>query len=73
MACGCGRNNNSQRRSAAVTPQATQRLINGAATPATPATQAIAPRADRSPTGLNVEKRKTQALRRDAIRKALGK
>lgn len=70
MACGCGKNNNSQRRSAAVTPQATQRLINGAATPTT---QAIAPRADRSPTGLNVEKRKTQALRRDAIRKALGK
>jgi hypothetical protein len=29
--------------------------------------------ADRSPTGLNMEKRKTQALRRDAIRKALGK
>jgi len=69
MACGCSKSN-SPRRSTTVTPQATQRLLNGAATPPT---QAIAPMADRSPTGLNMEKRKTQALRRDAIRKALGK
>lgn len=68
MGCGCGRNNNVTRRSAPVVPQAGQRAIN-AAQPA----PAMAPRAERSPTGLQLEKRKTQALRRDAIRKALGK
>ena len=68
MGCGCGKNNAANRRSAPVVPQATRRLINnGQAAPA------MAPRAERSQTGLHLEKRKTQALRRDAIRKALGK
>ena len=68
MACGCGKNNNATRRSVPVIPQTGQRLIN----PAT-AQPALAPQAERSVTGLHMEKRKTQALRRDAIRKALGK
>ena len=68
MACGCGKNNNVLRRSVPVVPQTTQRLINPAA-----GQPAAAPQAERSVTGLHIEKRKTQALRRDAIRKALGK
>ena len=68
MACGCGRNNSPARRSVPVVPQTNQRTINPVA-----GLPAQAPRAERSATGLHMEKRKTQALRRDAIRKALGK
>lgn len=68
MACGCGRNNNAARRSVPIVPQTGPRTINPVA-----GQPAQAPRAERSATGLHMEKRKTQALRRDAIRKALGK
>lgn len=68
MACGCGRNNNVNRRSVPVVPQVGQRAINP-----NQIVPAMTPRAERTPTGIHMEKRKTQALRRDAIRKALGK
>lgn len=68
MPCGCGGKSNGRnrggaqgRRQTALTPE--QRRIQAAAPP----------RAQRNPSAIEAEKRRTQALRRQAIKKALGK
>jgi len=73
MACGCGRSGGGSYRSRPVTRLGGNRLIQGGTTPTQIANTAMTPQSPRNAGGMNSEQRKTQVLRRDAIRKALNK
>jgi hypothetical protein len=77
MACGCNKGKAFRTRTPAMIPMTSQRAQSGGVaaglTPTQLRAQAMAPQQERSPSGLVAEKRKVQAIRRDAIRKALGK
>ena len=75
MACGC--NKNKGRSGAILRPTTTVRSSSGGIaagpTPTQIRAQAAPSQQQTNAAGLSAERRKTQALRRDAIRKALNK
>lgn len=74
MACGCNKNRGARSRPA-IGP--TNRSVTGGIasgpTPTQLRSQAAQPQQQTNAAGLSSERRKTQAIRRDAIRKALNK
>lgn len=74
--CGC-RKNSSYRSSPALKPAASVRSSSGgiasALTPTQMRAQAQSPTPELNAGGLYAERRKTQAIRRDAIKRALNK
>lgn len=79
MACGCNKNKKSSvatSRGPAIRPGVYNRAAAAKITPAVQAqvrSQAIPAAPKPSPSGMNAEKRKVQALRRNALLKAKGK
>ena len=77
MACGCGKGNNSRGRNPVIRPVTSARSVTGgiasARTPTEVRNQSLTPQTPINAGGINAEKRKVQALRRDAIKKSLGK
>lgn len=78
MACGCSKNRGGGGRSGPVLrPTTTVRSTSGGIaagpTPTQLRAQAAPPQQPTNAAGLSAERRKTQAVRRDAIRKALNK
>lgn len=79
MACGCNKNKGSSRSGPILRPTTTARSSSGGIaagpTPTQIRAQAAAPSQQQqtNSAGLSAERRKTQALRRNAIRKSLNK
>jgi hypothetical protein len=77
MACGCGKGNTSRGRNPVIRPVISARSVTGgiasARNPTEVRNQSLTPQAPINAGGINAEKRKVQALRRDAIKKSLGK
>lgn len=77
MACGCGKGSAARGRSPVIRPVISARSVTGgiasARTPTEVMNQSITPQPPINAGGINAEKRKVQALRRDAIKKSLGK
>ena len=73
--CGCNKNRGG--RSGALRPTTTVRSTSGGIaagpTPTQLRAQSAPPQQQTNAAGLSAERRKTQAIRRDAIRKALNK
>lgn len=77
MACGCKKGIAHKNRTPIIRPITSQRSIQrgiaAAKTPTEARNASMTPQQPSNPAGITAEKRKTQALRRDAIRKALNK
>ena len=77
MACGCSKNRGGGSRNGPVLrPTSVRSTSGGIAAGPTPTqlrAQAAPPQQPTNAAGLSAERRKTQAIRRDAIRKALNK
>lgn len=78
MACGCNKNKGINRSGPSISPTTLRSTSGGISAGPTP-TQLRAqstpplPQTQTNAAGLSAERRKTQAIRRDAIRKALNK
>ena len=77
MACGCNKNKNARTTNLNAKTGGSIRSIpggnNSGVIPSQVRSNQIAPQAPINTNGLNAERRKVQALRRDAINRALGK
>jgi hypothetical protein len=77
MACGCGKGNTTRGRTPVIRPVTSARSVTGGIasvrTPTEVRNQSLTPQPPVNAGGINAEKRKVQALRRDAIKKSLGK
>lgn len=77
MACGCKKGFTGKSRTPVVMATSTVRSVSGGVaagpTPTQLRIQNMANKPERSVSGMNAEKRKTQALRRQAIARTLGK
>ena len=77
MACGCKKGVGSNSRTPMVRPitsaRSTKRGLASVRTPTEVRNQAVPPQTPVNSGGVNLERRKVQALRRDAIRKSLNK
>jgi len=77
MACGCKKGVGSNSRTPLIRPVTSVRSVTrgvaSARTPTEVRNQAVAPQTPVNSGGVNLERRKVQALRRDAIRKSLNK
>ena len=72
MACGCNKNRGA-RNGPVISPRSTPGGISAGPTPTQLRAQSVQPQQQTNAAGLSSERRKTQAVRRDAIRKALNK
>ena len=73
MACGCNKNSRRTTNSPAISPRNISGRIAATNAQARPQNSPQIPNQELNPSALNSERRKVQALRREAIRRTLGK